>query len=53
MMSVWSGLLSVDTFFFLSGFLVAYSMTKELEKLKKRVNILKISLAMYLHRYIR
>ena len=53
MLSVWSGLLSVDTFFFLSGFLVAYSMTKQLAKMKRRVNILKMSLAMYLHRYIR
>ena len=53
MMSVWSGELSVDTFFFLSGFLVSYSMTKAFDKMKRRVNIVKMSFMMYLHRYIR
>ncbi|XP_062544956.1 LOW QUALITY PROTEIN: nose resistant to fluoxetine protein 6-like [Armigeres subalbatus] len=44
----YSGMLAVDTFFVLSGMLVAMSMLRELDK-KGKIN----PLMLYLHRYIR
>lgn len=44
-----AGVISVDTFFFLSGLLVAWMRLKELQRHKGRINIVK----MYLHRLFR
>lgn len=49
MLVIWNGLFSVDTFFLLSGFLLAYLMIQELDKTKGKVNIP----LMYVHRYLR
>ena len=43
------GHVSVDTFFMISGCLVAYLMFKELDKLKGRINFAML----YIHRYLR
>lgn len=44
-----NGYLSVDSFFFLSGLLVAYLTFKEIDRVKGRFNVIMF----YLHRYIR
>jgi peptidoglycan/LPS O-acetylase OafA/YrhL len=44
-----NALVSVDTFFLMSGCLVSYLMLKELDKTRGRVNFL----VMYIHRYLR
>lgn len=49
MMTIFSGTLSVDTFFLLSGFLMSYLTMKQLDKSKGKIN----PLMLYLHRYIR
>ena len=43
------GIVSVDTFFLMSGCLVAYLMFKELDKSRGNVNFPLI----YIHRYLR
>ena len=52
MMTVWSGTLSVDTFFLLSGFLISFLSLREMDKRKNAITILTIPMQ-YLHRYIR
>ena len=52
LMTVWSGTLSVDTFFLLSGFLMSFLSLREMEKRKNAITIQSIPLQ-YLHRYIR
>ena len=47
--AVLNGFPSVDTFFVLSGVLVAYLLLKELDKTKGRVNWIMF----YVHRYLR
>lgn len=48
-MTVLMGTVSVDSFFFLSGLLVAWLGLKELDRTKGKLNVL----MMYVHRYIR
>ena len=47
--AVTMGTVSVDTFFMMSGCLVAYLMFKELDKSKGRINFAML----YIHRYLR
>ncbi len=46
---IFGATLAVDTFFFLSGFLMSYLMLKHLDKTRGRTQIL----LGYVHRYIR
>lgn len=48
-MSILMGTVSVDTFFFLSGLLVAWLGLRELDRTKGKINVT----MMYIHRYIR
>lgn len=48
-MIIQTATVSVDTFLFISGFLIAWLGLKEMEKTKGKLDIL----SMYLHRYIR
>ncbi|CAG0891484.1 unnamed protein product [Darwinula stevensoni] len=48
-MAIVNAVVSVDTFFFLSGLLVTYLLLKELDRNKGRFNIFRF----YFHRYIR
>lgn len=48
-MIIQTATVSVDTFLFISGFLIAWLGLKEMEKTKGKLNIL----SMYIHRYIR
>lgn len=49
MQAIFNAAVSVDTFFFLSGTLVAYLTFKELDRSKGRINWFMF----YVHRYIR
>lgn len=49
MMAVLNGTLSVDTFFVMGGFLVAYNLLKIYDKTKGKLNLFMF----YLHRYLR
>lgn len=48
-MVIQTATVSVDTFLFISGFLIAWLGLKEMEKTKGKLDIL----SMYIHRYIR